>query len=286
MKGTKTRLLLMRRYDLPKVSSLHKIIASLSPSERVLFWLLTAAFIFSTFIVFTQVNKETTSEVPVRGGTVREGVIGAPRFINPLLALSDTDRDLTTLIYAGLTRPTPSGELIPDPAERYSISEDGTEYRFVLRDDARFHDGVPITADDVVFTVTMAQDAVIKSPRRADWDGVRVEKINDREVLFTLDRPYAPFLENTTIGILPRHLWMNVPPQEFAFSTFNTQPVGSGPFKLNDISYNSSGIPTQYDLRAYKDYTLGRPYINKLLVYFYSNEEDLLRAYVSGTIII
>ena len=284
MKGTKTRLLLMRRYDLPKVSSLHKIIASLSPSERVLFWLLTAAFIFSTFIVFTQVNKETTSEVPVRGGTVREGVIGAPRFINPLLALSDTDRDLTTLIYAGLTRPTPSGELIPDLAERYSISEDGTEYRFVLRDDARFHDGVPITADDVVFTVIMAQDAVIKSPRRADWDGVRVEKINDREVLFTLDRPYAPFLENTTIGILPRHLWMNVPPQEFAFSTFNTQPVGSGPFKLNDISYNSSGIPTQYDLRAYKDYTLGRPYINKLLVYFYSNEEDLLRAYVSGTI--
>ena len=275
---------LNREYKIPKVHTLHSMIHNLSPFERVIFWLLTAGLILSTFVVFVQLNNEATTEVPVRGGTVREGVIGAPRFVNPLLALSDTDRDLTTLLYAGLTRPTPSGVLMPDLAERYTISEDGTQYRFVLRDDARFHDGVPITADDVIFTLEKVQDPVIKSPRRADWDGVIIEKINDREVLFTLQRPYAPFLENTTIGILPRHIWLNVSPQEFAFSNFNTQPVGSGPFKLKKITYDSSGIPIEYDLRAFNSYTLGRPYINKLLVYFYSNEEELLSAYSSGTI--
>jgi len=284
MKENNAASYLARKYHLPKVGVLQRIIDSLSPFERGVFWLLVAALVMSTFVVFTQVNKETTTAIPVRGGVVREGVIGAPRFINPLLALSDTDRDLTELLYAGLTRPGPTGDLIPDLAERYSISEDGTEYQFILRDDALFHDGAPVTADDIIFTVEAAQDSAIKSPRRADWDGVRAEKINDREVRFTLERPYAPFLENTTIGILPRHIWLNVSPQEFAFSNFNVQPIGSGPFKLQDIDYNSSGIPTVYDLRSFSHYTLGRPFINKLLVHFYANEEDLISAYSAGTI--
>lgn len=282
--SNKTVSQLYKEYQLPQAGSLQRVVDSLSPLERVVFWILTAALVLSTFAVFTEVNRETTTQVPVRGGVVREGVIGAPRFINPLLALSDTDRDLTTLIYAGLTRPAPDGTLIPDVAERFSISEDGTEYHFVLRDDARFHDGVPLTADDVVFTVQMAQDPSIKSPRRADWDGVQVEKINDREVQFILNRPYAPFLENTSMGILPRHIWLNVSPQEFAFSNFNVQPIGSGPFKLKTIEYNSSGIPELYDLRSFGDYTLGRPYINKLVMNFYANEDDLLNAYSRGEV--
>ncbi len=284
MKDRKISSYVLRTYQLHKIGVLDRIVKTLSPSERVLFGILVAALCISTFFVFVRVNQEATTEVPVRGGVVREGVVGAPRFINPLLALSDTDRDLTALIYAGLTRPGPSGALIPDIAERYTISEDGTEYHFVLRDTARFHDGVPVTADDVVFTVERAQDPLVKSPRRADWDGVRVEKVTDREVKFILQRPYAPFLENTTMGILPRHIWLDVSTQEFAFSNFNVQPVGSGPFELKDITYNASGIPTQYELHAFKNYTLGRPFINRFLVNFYANEEDLLRAYASGTV--
>lgn len=273
-----------KHYDVRHLSIVQRIIDALTPFERLVFWVLTSLLVLSTFAVFTQVNKETTTEVPVKGGVVKEGVIGAPRFINPLLALSDTDRDLVSLLYTGLTRPGPGGTLIPDVAERYEISEDGTEYRFVLRDNARFHDGTALTADDVVFTINSIQDPSIKSPRRADWDGVLVEKINDREVLFTLPRPYAPFLENTTLGILPRHVWINVSPQEFAFSTFNTQPVGSGPFKLRKIEYNTSGIPAYYDLRPFESYTLGRPFINKFFVYFYANESELISAYESGSI--
>ena len=273
-----------KEFHIPSFNGVYRALESMSPFERLLFWLLTVALVLSTFAVFVQINRETTTQIPVNGGTAREGVIGAPRFINPLLALSDTDRDLAMLLYAGLTRPTAEGSLVPDLAERYTISDDGIVYTFTLRDDARFHDGVPVTADDVVFTVELAQDPTIKSPRRADWEGVLVEKINDREVRFTLQRPYAPFLENTTMGILPRHIWLNVSPQEFAFSNFNTQPIGAGPFKLNKAKYDSTGIPTYYDLRAFSDYTLGRPFINKMLVYFYANEEELLNAYANEEI--
>lgn len=275
---------LLKEYSIPKVSLLQNIISALSPLERVVFLFLTGLVFLTTLSLVVQINEETTTQIPLRGGTVREGVIGAPRFINPLLTLSDTDRDLSTLIYAGLTRPSSNGTLIPDVAERFTISEDGTEYTFILKDDARFHDGVPLTADDVIFTIEMAQDGVIKSPRRADWDGVFVEKINDREVRFTLQRPYAPFLENTTIGILPRHIWININPQEFSFSNFNINPIGSGPFKIKSVSYDSSGIPESYDLRAFNDYSLGRPFINKLIVNFYANEEELLAAYKAGAV--
>lgn len=283
-KGTTFAEHVFREYHVPHLKALQKTLNAVSPIERVVLWVLVAIFTLSAFALVIKVNNEATVQVPVRGGVVKEGVIGAPRFINPLLAPSDTDRDLVMLFYSGLMLPSADGTLVPNLAERYSISEDGKEYTFILRDDITFHDGTPLTADDVVFTISLAQNPAIKSTRRADWEGVRVEKVSAREVRFTLTNPYAPFLENTTIGILPRHLWLNVSPQEFAFSKFNTEPIGSGPFKLKSIDENASGIPTRYELRPFANYALGRPYINKFFIRFYANEDDLLRAYEAGTI--
>ncbi|MCH7975051.1 MAG: ABC transporter substrate-binding protein, partial [Bacteroidetes bacterium] len=116
-------------------------------------------------------------------------------------------RDLTALVYSGLLKATPDGGLVPDLAKSYTISNDGLNYTFVLRDDITFHDGEPITIDDILFTIEKTQDPTLKSPKRANWDGVAVTKINGQKIQFILRQPYAPFLENTTLGILPRHLW-------------------------------------------------------------------------------
>lgn len=275
---------LAAKRDLPLDKTLRRVIHRLSPSERLLWWLLATALLVSTLAVLAHLRAETTTQVPARGGTLHEGVIGAPRFINPLLALSDTDRDLTQLLFTGLTRVAPDGGLVPDLAERFNISEDGTEYHFVLRDDARFHDGTPVTVDDVIFTIGAVQDPTLKSPKRADWDGVIVEKINDRELVFVLSRPYAPFIENTTLGILPRHLWIEISPQEFVFSNLNTQPVGAGPFVVKDIQFDNSGIPSLYELESYEHYTQGEPFIDRIFLYFYANEEELVDSYRAGTI--
>lgn len=223
-------------------------------------------------------------EVPKTGGTLVEGVVGTPRFINPLLAISASDRDLTALIYSGLTRITPEGEVIPDLASSYEVSEDGTQYTFKIRDDAKFHDGEHVTADDIVFTIEKVKDPVIKSAKRANWEGVNIEKISDNEIVFTLAQPYTPFLLNTTLGILPKHIWENVSAEEFAFTQVNIEPIGSGPYEISKIQRDSSGIANVYNLKSFSDFTLGKPYIKNINFSFFKNEDSLIAAVKNGEV--
>ncbi len=229
-------------------------------------------------------SKHFTVEIPSAGGTIREGIVGTPRFINPLISISDADRDMVNLIYSGLLKSTENAGLIPDLAEGYTISPDGKVYTFILRSDAVFHDDTPLTADDVVFTIERAQDPFLKSSKRANWEGVTVEKISDHEVRFTLKQPYAPFAENMTLGILPKHLWQDTDAETFSFSQYNTEPIGSGPFKIKSIHTNSSRVPVTYELAPFTDYTFGKPFVSHFTVHFYKNDAELLRAFEQGDV--
>lgn len=231
-----------------------------------------------------KVNAQFLVEVPRFGGTLTEGVVGTPRFINPVIAISDADRDITSLVYSGLLRTTADGSLEPDLAERYEVSEDGLEYHFYIKEDAIFHDGEPVTADDVIFTILQTQDPVIKSPRRANWDSISIEKINDKEILFRLNQPYNPFIFNTTMGILPKHLWGNIVSDEFAFSSLNISPIGSGPYKVKTVRRDSAGIIEEYILQRNDDFILGKPYIKNIVIRFYRNEQEIVTALEEGTI--
>lgn len=263
----------------PWHTTAQRTFSTLSPFEKCIIGTLILILAVSSIVLFVRISNTFLVKVPVKGGSLTEGVIGSPRFINPLLAISDSDRDLTELVYSGLMVSTPEGELVPNLAERYEISEDGTMYTFTLRENALFHDGTPVTVDDVVYTVLMAQNATLKSPLRATWDGVLVQKVDDRTVEFTLPRPYAPFLRTTTLGILPKHIWENVSPDQFPFSQINVEPIGSGPFKIKTIKRNDSGLPSFYTLSSFDEYLLGEPYLNTLTLRFYPNEEKLLEAY-------
>lgn len=270
---------LTQRFDVPKLSKIDQIIKSLSLTEKIVFWFFVLLLSASTITMLSKINDSLLIEIPIKGGSFSEGVIGSPRFINPLLAISNADRDLTELIYSGLMKATPSGELIPNLAKEYKISEDGLVYDFKLKDEIFFHDNKPITTDDIEFTIKASQDSVIKSPKRANWDGVQIKKINDKEIQFVLKTPYSPFLENATLGILPEHIWGEIEPEQFAFSQFNIEPIGSGPYKITNMKRNSSGILERYDLEAFNKYALGEPYISELTIKFYPNEEHLLTAH-------
>ncbi len=263
---------------------IYKIFLSFSPTERVFYWIFAIVFIVSAIFMLGNINSRFLIEIPTQGGSLTEGIFGSPRFINPLLAISNSDRDLTALIYSGLMRATPEGKMIPDLANGYEVSDDGRTYTFVIKEEATFQDGTPVSADDIIFTITMAQDPMLKSPRRASWDGVKVEKINEKTVRFTLPQPYAPFIENTSIGILPKHLWKNVPIEQFPFSQLNIEPIGSGPFAISEINSNSYGFPTSYIFSPFKNYMLGTPFISSLKIKFYTNEDKLTRAYEHGEI--
>lgn len=222
--------------------------------------------------------------VPSYSGKLTEGIVGFPRFINPLLAISDADRDLTALIYSGLLKATADGTLVSDLAESYSISENGLTYSFNLKPSITFHDNVPITADDIIFTIGKAQDPTLKSPKRPNWEGVRVKKIDDRRVEFTLKEPYSSFLENLTLGILPKHIWKNVDMEQFPFSQFNVEPVGSGPFKFRNAGRTATGIPLYYQLKSFSHYAFGQPFIENFTIRFFQSNKELMTAYENGAI--
>lgn len=251
----------------------------LRPTERAILVILAVILAISAFSLLLKVNDFFLTEVPEHGGELTEGIVGFPRFINPLFAISDADRDLTALVYSGLLKYDPSGTLVPDLAKSYSISEDGLKYTFILKDDIYFQDGTPITTDDVEFTILKAEDNNLKSPKRASWNGVTVEKISPTEITFTLRQAYSPFLENTTLGILPKHLWKDVDPDQFTFSQYNVEPIGSGPYQIDGIKRDSGGLPVYYKLKAFKNYSLGEPYISTLNLRFYANEQKVLEAY-------
>lgn len=276
--------LLSARMHIPGLKGLNDVAVSLTGVSRIVFLALSGLLVGSTIALFSLASGGFLVPVPAKGGSLIEGNVGAPRFINPLLSLSDADRDLVALVYSGLLRATPEGDFVPDLASGYSISEDGRTYTFTIREGATFHDGEPITADDILFTIALAQDPAIKSPKRANWDGVAVEKVSDTEVSFTLRAPYAPFISNATIGILPKHLWERVSAEEFPFSTLNTEAVGSGPYAIASVSRNASGIPDTYELRPFDNYALGVPYLSRIDMRFYENEDELTAALARGDI--
>ena len=258
---------------------LENALRSFSPGERLVLYTLTTILSLSTLALITGANALASVTVPSRGGSLTEGVVGPVRFLNPLLALSGGDKDITALVYSGLMRAMPDGSLIPDLSERFEVSDDGTTYTFMLRPNLTFHDGTPLTSADVLFTIQRAQNPDIKSYRRADWEGVSVSAPDPRTVTFTLPHAYAPFLDNATLGILPKHLWETVSAEEFPFTPLNTRPVGSGPYKVKNFDINSTGSATYYELASFKDFALGQAYVNKLRFNFYSNEDDLIEAF-------
>ncbi|MCK5060150.1 MAG: hypothetical protein KAR00_03360 [Candidatus Pacebacteria bacterium] len=269
---------------MPIFERLNKIFDAFSVTEKLIFTALFAICFLASLSLAAQVNNAFLVEIPSHGGTLEEGIIGIPRFINPLLEISDTDRDLTALVYSGLLKASPDGKLINDLSEQYTISPDERVYTFKIRDNVYFHDGAPVTAKDVQFTIEKAQDPFLKSAKRANWDGVEVQILGEKEVSFILRQPYAPFLENATIGILPKHIWKNATVDQFAFSSFNTEPIGSGPYRVTSVRQNSSGLPVRYHLTASSRYALGEPYIENLIIEFYPNEEALVDAYQKGHI--
>jgi len=220
----------------------------------------------------------------MHGGTLTEGVVGSPRFPNPLLANTDSDRDLVALTYAGLMGHAADGSLIPVLAESYTVSDDGTIYTFTLRQNAQFSDGTPVTADDIVYTVHKAQDSALKSPVYASWANTNVEALDARTVRFTLPKAYAPFLEDATLGILPKHVWQDVSDDEFAFAPSIEMPIGAGPFMASSVSRDAGGTITGYTLSAFPQYVLGEPYLSRIHLKFYSAPDDLAKAYADGEV--
>ena len=257
----------------------------LSKQER--YWILVFLLIIAGSILiipFTTYNH-FTNPIANYGGSFSEGLVGQPRHINPLLAqTNDPDRDLSSLIYSGLLKHNEAGKLVPDLANSYEISSDGLNYTVYLKDNILWHDGEKLTADDVIYTIQTAQSADYGSPQRINWQGVTIQKVNETTVMFKLNNKYAQFLNNLTIGILPKHLWGAVQPINFASASYNLKPIGSGPYMFDKLQKDNLGQIQSYQLTVNKSFYDEQPYIDTIIIKFYDSEDDMIIAYNSNAI--
>jgi peptide/nickel transport system substrate-binding protein len=214
---------------------------------------------------------------PLAGGDYIEGVIGAPVHLNPLVvdpAADPVAADIQRLVFEGLTRPGPDGLPMPALAESWAVDESGTVYTFTLRNGVTWHDGAPVTVDDVLFTLRAVQGPAFAGDQNvaAFWRTVLVDRVGERSVSFRLEAPFAPFLRLTGFPILPAHLLRNVPPEQWEVHPFNRLPVGAGPYRLVELDEQRAL------LRANPRYFGATPFIETIELRFFRTEQDVFAA--------
>ncbi len=235
-----------------------------------------AAFVFWGNILY----KHFTVEIPKAGGEYIEGIVGQPLYINPLISqTSEADADLTQLIYSGLFKYDKDGNIVPDLAQEYSLSEDKKEYKIVLKQNVLWHDGEKLDAQDVFFTYKIMLDQAYNSLLRQSFQGVEMRLVDDSTIIFVLKNPYAGFINNLTVGILPKHIWENIAPEKFSLAEYNLHPIGSGPYMFSDFQKDAGGNILTLKLAANKNFYNGAPYISRITFNFYPDDESLINAY-------
>lgn len=238
------------------------------------------AILFSISFLVGNFYRGQTNAISAFGGTYVEAVSDSPHILNPLLSTNDSDRDLSRLIFSSLLKYNEKSELVPDLAASYMLSKDGKTYTVKLKDGVLWHDGEPFSADDVVFTIDAVKNSEYNSPLRTSWRGVTVEAPNKNTVVLTLKTPYGAFIENLALlGILPKHIWDKVIPQNFPLADFNFKPVGTGPYRFARLQKDPLGRITTINLTANSDYFNSSPLIKNLVFKFYLSEEEAVSAF-------
>ncbi len=228
---------------------------------------------------------EYTAPQPVRGGVYIEALIGSMMRLNPILDSSNQpDRDIDRVIFSGLLRFDSRGIPIPDLAE-WAVTADATLYTITLREDAVWHDGEPVTSDDVIYTFSKFQDPGYPGPQDLQdlWQQVNIIRLDERRVQFQLPEPFAPFLDYLTIGLLPDHLLRGVSVTELVDHPINLHPIGSGPFRFETYIVKGEEV-IGVSLGAFPDYYEGPPFLERVEFHFYEDSQAALEAYLLGEV--
>ena len=211
-----------------------------------------------------------------------EGVSGTWQRVNPLFATAnEVDADLSALVFSGLVRIAPDGRVVGDLADAPQVSDDGRAYTFKLRRNLKWHDGVPLTSRDVLFTVQTLTDGDFggDATLAEGWRGAEFEVPDENTFVVHLRQASAPFLaRSATVGILPEHLLGSVPVRELADAPFNANPIGTGPYRVEALDSREARLV------AYENYHLGRPGIERVVLRFYSDDASATRALQSGDV--
>ena len=233
-----------------------------------------------------------TQASTISDAAYREGLVGAVRRLNPLFThLNPVDRDIASLIFEGLFRANEYGEIVPQLAERLVISSDGIEYVVKLRENIRWQNGLPFSADDVIYTMSLLSDPAYAniSPVGEFWGTVETQKLGAHLLRFRLAQPLSSFTHLLTIGILPEHALRGTAVAALAQHPFNLSPIGTGPYQLARMRLDSANAIASVELARSpvfldRQEAQGRYHLPRLSFRLYPNGEEAIAAYASGEV--
>jgi len=223
---------------------------------------------------------------PISGGSYTEALVGSFMRLNPMLDhYNQADRDIDRLLFSSLIRFDSTGLPVGDLAESWSVSADGAVYSVNMRTDAVWHDGAPVTSQDVLYTISLlqSQSPLIPASLQELWSTVTVNAVSDSSLEFSLPAAFAPFMDYLSFQILPSHLLGNLGIAELVDHPFNLAPVGSGPYRFDSLE-TENGVITGVNLVPYEYYFNGKPFIDEIRFRYYPDEESALDAYLEGAV--
>lgn len=252
---------------------------NLSRLEKVMSLFFFMTFLLSFGNIIQRYIQDHSQSIPTEGGIYSEGMIGKYQNINPLFSsLNPTgvDLNISTLLFSGLMKYNPETQSMVDDLATHTLDISKKTYTFSIRDNVFWHDGKKVTADDIMFTF----QEIIQNPDfknqvlRENFNNVRIQKINDKTITFTLKSPYKFFLTNFTVGILPKHILEDIPVENLQMSEFNTiAPIGTGPYQFS--SFDPTPHSTKISLKRFDKFYGKSAYITNLDFYIFPNQKAL-----------
>lgn len=248
--------------------------------------ILVAGLVVGLLLLSEQTGFRLVSPVPARGGVYTEGIIGRLQRLNPVLDYyNQPDRDVDRLIFSSLIKFDSKGLPVVDIAKTWGVSFDGLTYNFDIQENAIWHDGTPVTAEDVLFTINLIRDpnSVLPQDLKDFWSEIEINVLSEKALQFKLQEPFAPFMDYLGFGILPKHLLGGMTYNEMINSEFNLNPVGSGPYKFNGLINEDNQI-SGVILSANSDYYGKVPFLQEFVFRYFPDSESAYTAYLQGNI--
>ena len=276
----------LSKSKIPTLKQFKYLSKYLSKKEALTIKISSLLIVLSLSFVVVSFYMTHLELIPVSGGEYTEGLIGAPKHINPLYSsINDVDGDIASLVFSSLYERGDNGELKKDLLESLVLSEDGKEYTIKIKNNVFWHDGEKLDVDDIVYTMDIIGDSRYQSPLRVGLAGALVEKIDDLTLKIVLSQPYGAFRDLLTFGIMPVHLWEQLSPESFLLTDLNIRPIGSGPYKFKRLlKDNTLGKILYIELEANTNFYAETPFIEKISFKFFPNFEELISA-LNGNIV-
>lgn len=251
--------------------------------KRIALGLLILCLLSGSLLMLQWFNKNTILQ-PKIGDEYVEGIIGTPRTANPLLVNSTAELDLARLTHRGLLIYNQNGNLIGDLAQAWEANSDLKTYTVTLRPDLHWSDDEPLTANDVVFTFQNLRDINQNSTWSRSLRDIKIVSEGTLKIIFTLKEPNYYFPHTLTLGLIPAHIWQNIPPQQWLGAEASLKPIGSGPYRFKNLNYDQLGNLKSYVLETNPFTHTKNPRLTKITLRFYGDTLSALEALRQETI--